>query len=223
MNRSRRAISIAVVLTVMAFVLTGTVIYLLVKANTRFLLVETDRQWRTELVYGNFTGGHMCFDFPTYYLDKEERKLEDWRGPKQTGFKLAYCSSSAAGGLLDSGGASGVDYIEDLPFNEEEYVPFGESRFFINVTVDKDLNVFVNRTERLNRGESKRFHFDMVLDHKYQNDMGENMSCMVRFLQNTTVTNHGIWKLSEVEFGYRDEPYWWPWDLGTALQSRRRL
>ena len=213
-------IALAVILLILAL-LVGTIVVLVVGSNTRFLLVETERVWHTELASGNYTGSHMCFDFPTYQMDQEGRKLEDWGNSKRSSFKLAYCSGSMAGGLLESGGASGVDYIDHLPFEVGESIPFGASRFKVNVTVDEDLNVLLDRTEKLLRGETRHFDYDLVVEHPYQDmETGENRTCMVRYVQNTTITNYGIWKLSEIEFGYSNEPYWWPHDMVTGERPK---
>jgi hypothetical protein len=200
-------VAAALVLLIAISVTGGIGAYLMIRENASFLLVETDRTWHTELVSGNYTDGEMCFDFPTYYIDRDRHRLEDWGNDRQSGFDLVYGSSSSAGGIMESGGASGLEYIRSLPFTEEEWIPWGQSEFFINVTVTEGLDVFVNGTIPLERGNSIRYDYDRILiyhNHEAGDNDTANSTCRIRYVQNSTLTNFGLWKVKDIDFAGDD-------------------
>lgn len=204
-SRSKFIIIFIIIVLILIFSIFGYLLYLFIAVDDDFLLVETERRWYTELISGNYTDGHMCFDFPMYSIDENNRKIEDRENTKQTGYKLVYGSASFGGGLKDSGGASGLNYINDFPFLTEERVPVGESYFIINITITGNLKVFINDSFEIKQGESKIYSYDFIAEYENKGIRDEiidpnNQTCMIRYRGNTTVKNYGIWKKVDIKF-----------------------
>ena len=182
----------------------GYLIYTSISLDDTFLLVETERVWHTELVEGNYTDGHCCFDFPMYSIDEDNKTIYDRGNTKNNSFKVAYGSGSFGNGLIDSGGASGLQYINELPFNKRERVRFADTYFFINITIKDDYQVFINETELLKPGESKIYTYDIVKEYTNHFVEGDddvmNSICVIRYTSNTTVKNYGHWKKATIDF-----------------------
>ena len=171
-----------------------------------FLLVETVGELRTELVEGNYTDGHMCIDFPTYGVDEAEHKVVLDVGRPPGHYRLAYGSGFSAGGLISSGGASGLRFIDGLPFSAEEQMDDGNGTFTVNVTVNEKMEVLLegkpfDGAYRLGSGKSWTLSYDTVREHQNAGDGCCNGSiCKIEYIGKTTITNHGMWKKSNVEF-----------------------
>ena len=200
----KKIIVIMIIVSIIIAGVCGYLIYYFFWPGNEFLLVETERRWHSELVEGNYTDGHLCFDFPMYSIDEKNQKIEDWGNTKKVNFKVVYGSGSFGGGLIDSGGASGLDYINELPFQTEENVKYANSYFSINISIKKDYRVFINEIEQIKPGERKIFSYDII--KKYTNqyldeqDGTNNTTCLIRYTSNTTVKNYGFWKKYSIEF-----------------------
>lgn len=171
-----------------------------------YLLVETVSDLRTGLIEGNYTGGHLCFDFPTYGVDDAQQKVDLFVGKPPGEYRLAYGSGQFAGGLVSSGGASGLRFIDRLPFRAEEEVDDGNGTFTVNVTVTENMEVLLEGRPfegdfRLGTGKSWTSSYDTVKEHQNAGDGCCNGSvCKIEYIGKTTITNHGMWKKSGVEF-----------------------
>jgi hypothetical protein len=124
-----------------------------------YLLVDTVSDLRTELVEGNYADGHVCFDFPTYHVNEDAHKVNLFTGTPPDHYSLAYGSGYSAGGLVSSGGASGLRFMDNLPFTTSEEVDGGNETFTINITVTEKMKVLLegkpfNGTFRLEPGRS---------------------------------------------------------------------
>ena len=172
-----------------------------------FILVETVGDLRTTLVGGNYTDGHMCIDFPTYSVDEAGHKVHQFAGGPPGHYRLAYGSGFSAGGLVSSGGASGLRFIDRLPFTTEENVADGNTTFTVNVTVTEKLDVILEGKPFdgafcLHPGTNWTFSYDTVKEHQNAGNGCCNGSvCKIEYRGWTTITNHGFWKKSNVEFG----------------------
>ena len=207
MPKKRPKIKLILTLIIILFLFVSILSYFIYVfiIDDNFLLVETERRWSTELISGNYTDGHMCFDFPMYSIDENNRKIDDWGNKRQTNYKLVFGSASFGGGLKDSGGASGLDYIKEFPFYEEERVPIGESYFMINITITENLKVFINDSLEIKQGKSKIYSYDFIAEYTnkgYNNELENqsNQTCMIRYRGSTTVKNYGFWKKSDIKF-----------------------
>jgi hypothetical protein len=171
-----------------------------------FLFVETVGDMRTTLVEGNYTGGHICFDFPTYSVDEASEKVHQFAGSLPGHYRLAYGSGFFAGGLVSSGGASGLVFIDELPFTAREDVSDGNTTFTVKVTVTERLEVLLEGGPfdvafRLDAGTQWKLPYDTVKEHQNAGDgCSEGSVCKIGYTGKTTITNHGFWARSNVEF-----------------------
>jgi hypothetical protein len=171
-----------------------------------YLLVDTVSQLHTELVAGNYTDGTLCFDFPTYEVNEKEKKVEMFIGKAPDHYRLAYGSGFFAGGLVSSGGASGLKFVDRLPFTTVEDIDGGNGSFAVKVTVTADRMVLLegkpfNGTHGLEQGQSWRFSYDVVREHQNCGDGCCNgTTCLIRYVGSTEIRNYGVWKKSGMEF-----------------------
>lgn len=198
----KRTISILILSMIIASAC-GYLIYTSILPEDNFLLVETKREWDTELIEGNYTDGHICFDFPMYSIDGENKIVDDWGNAKKDSFKVAYGSGNFGSGLMDSGGASGLEYVDELPFHNRERVKYADTYFFINISITKDCKLFINDTELL-PGESKVYSYDIIMEYTNrfvdEENNVNNSTCLIKYKSNTTVKNYGQWKKASVNF-----------------------
>ena len=171
-----------------------------------YLLVDTVSDLRTELVEGNYTDGHMCFDFPTYEVNGGAHKVNLFIGKPPGHYSLAYGSGRFAGGLVSSGGASGLRFTDRLPFTTSEEVDGGNGSFLVRITVTEKMDVLLEGKPfsgafRLEPGRSWTLSYDVVKEHQNGGDGCCNGSaCKIEYIGKTTIKNHGIWKKAGVEF-----------------------
>ncbi len=165
-----------------------------------YLLVETILYSGTELISGNYTDGTLCIDFPTYSIDEENKTVHHYMGSKQENFKLVYGSGELAGGIMRTGGATGLIYVNELPFKRIEHISQGDSYFNVSITVTENLAVYINESYLLSPGSSVNYTYDF--EREYQNQLsGSNETCIIRYSGTTRITNYGIWKKSMIEYG----------------------
>jgi hypothetical protein len=127
-NEKKKIIKVLLIITILIISIIGLVVFFIYQEyNSEYLFVETEHHWRTELVSGNYTDGHECFDFPHYSVDEKNHIIDDWENEKHSDFKVIYGSGNFGSGLIDSGGASRLKYLKELPFNVKERIPFGNS------------------------------------------------------------------------------------------------
>ncbi|MDI6916705.1 MAG: hypothetical protein QMC80_02785 [Thermoplasmatales archaeon] len=169
------------------------------KEEETYLLVETIAHTGTALVSGNYTDGTLCIDFPTYSIDEGNKTLHHYMGSEQENFKLVYGSGELAGGIMKTGGATGLTYINDLPFFKTEKISMGNTYFNITITITENFEVYINDTYLLSPGTSINYTYDF--EDVYQNRNSSNETCVIRYSGNTRITNYGIWKKSMIEFG----------------------
>jgi hypothetical protein len=171
-----------------------------------FLLVETVGELHTKLVEGNFTDGHICFDFPTYSVDTAGHRVHQFAGKPPEKYRIAYGSGFFAGGLVSSGGASGLGFIDDAPFRAEESVDDGNGTFTVDVTVNDDMDVILEGKPfdgpyKLAPGKSWTLSYDIVREHQNEGDGCCNGSiCKIEYIGSTTITNHGMWRKSDLRY-----------------------
>jgi len=171
-----------------------------------FLFVETVGDLRTTLIEGNYTGGHISFDFPTYSVDEPGQKIHQFAGSHPGHYRLAYGSGFFAGGLVSSGGASGLVFIDKLPFTTEEFIGDGNATLTVKVTVTERLEVLLEGGPfdvafRLDPGTQWKLPYDTVKEHQNAGDgCSEGSVCKIGYTGKTTITNHGFWTRSNVEF-----------------------
>jgi hypothetical protein len=172
-----------------------------------FLLVETVGELQTKLVEGNYTDGTICFDFPTYSVDAAGHRVHQFAGEPPEKYRLAYGSGFFAGGLVSTGGASGLKFVDELPFSAGERVDDGNGTFTVNIKVNGNMDVILegkpfNGQFRLAPGKSWTLSYDIVREHQNEGDGCCNGSiCKIEYIGSTTITNHGMWNKSAVEFG----------------------
>jgi len=172
-----------------------------------FLLVETVSELHTGLVEGNYSGGTICFDFPTYDVDLAAHKVHEYLQKPPREYRAAYGSGFFAGGLVSSGGASGLRFIDKLPFKTTESLSDGNGTFSVNVTIDANLDVILEGKPfeapyKLAPGKAWTLSYDVLRDFQNPGDGCCNGSfCKIENVGHATITNHGVWKKSDVVFG----------------------
>lgn len=176
-------------------------------APGEYILVETVGRLQTELVAGNYTDGHMCFDFPTYGVNERDRKVEMFVGKAPGSYRLAYGSGFFAGGLVSSGGASGLKFVDRLPFTAHEQVDTGNGSSTVSITITEGGEVLlqgelINGTLRLGPGHSWTSSYDVVKEYQNRGDGCCNgTTCWIRYIGSTTIKNYGVWKRSGLVSG----------------------
>ncbi|UCH89908.1 MAG: hypothetical protein JSV49_04495, partial [Thermoplasmata archaeon] len=164
--------------------------------NEHFLLVEWISYHYTELISGNYTDGHTCFDFPMYFIDEENKTIDVWWDLSQDNFILAYGSGMFADGLVDSGGATGLNFFNILPFNKIKKVFMGNNSFNVSLTITENFEVYINDSDLLESGDSIMYTYDY--NYEYQNH-NSNETCIIRHYGVTVIKNYGIWKKSWIQ------------------------
>ena len=157
-----------------------------------FLFVEKVSYHNTELVSGNYTDGHVCVDWPWYWINEENETLSAWMNLSNE-TRLIYGFGTHFNGLMQSGGSNDLEVVETLPTSFITRVKVEGNNFNVTILIDENDQVLLNGTELLLPGESVRYSYDYK--NEYINHV-DGESCTVRYFGYTQIMNFGYWSKS---------------------------